>query len=627
MKKLVLFIFTIISLSRALFAQDGSQTVVDSLRQELEIVNTDSGKVKILIALSKQYIYLNTDEGIRYGKQALELAEQLSLPEYIANANSVIGSNYVNKADYSSGLTYEYKALEQFENLGDSAKQAVMLRNIAIAHHRSKNFKDALIYHGKAIAFYSALRDSSGVAAVYGNIANTYNRLGEKDSVLEYNMKAKNLYESMGDGIGTARIIGNVANFYAEEGEYGKAMVFYFDALRRETAMKNEHGIIRNLGNIGETYFDIARDSTGTITADSLIPVGKSANLNKAIEYLEAAISGSRRIQHTDYYLAYGEVLSDAYLFAGRTDDAFTLYKEYIAIRDSVYDVDKYNELTRTRLDYEYGKREDSLTFQKQIADVKLSEEKKSRSREQAFWIAGIILVLVFSAFLFNRWRVTQKQKVEIEIEKQRSEELLLNILPEETARELKEKGKSDARLMEHVTVLFTDFKGFTQYAEHLSPQELVAEINECFSAFDRIMEKYGVEKIKTIGDAYMAAGGLPTSNATHATDVINAALEIRKFMHDWASLKDDSGQQFFEIRIGIHTGPVVAGIVGIKKFQYDIWGDTVNIASRMESSGEAGMINISQTTYELVKDKFKCVPRGKIEAKNKGELEMYFVE
>jgi class 3 adenylate cyclase len=318
--------------------------------------------------------------------------------------------------------------------------------------------------------------------------------------------------------------------------------------------------------------------------------------------------------------------LSEAYFLAGRTNEALALYKEYIGVRDSVYDVEKYNELTSRRLDYEYGKREDSITFQQQLADVKLVEEKKARSREQVFYIAGIILVIVFAGFMFNRWRVTQRQKVIIEIEKQRSEDLLLNILPAETAQELKEKGSSDARLIDQVTVLFTDFKGFTQLAEQLSPQELVGEINECFSEFDLIMEKFGVEKIKTIGDAYMAAGGLPTPNKTNAVDVVGAAIQLNKFMRTWAEEKQQQGKPYFEIRIGIHTGPIVAGIVGIKKFQYDIWGDTVNIASRMESSGEAGRINISETTYELVKEKFSCTSRGKIQAKNKGEMEMYFV-
>jgi class 3 adenylate cyclase len=220
-----------------------------------------------------------------------------------------------------------------------------------------------------------------------------------------------------------------------------------------------------------------------------------------------------------------------------------------------------------------------------------------------------------------------QERTKELRLEKQKSDDLLLNILPEEVANELKEKGSADAKQFEMVTVMFTDFKGFTQISEKLSPSQLVEEIHICFKAFDAIIAKHNIEKIKTIGDAYMCAGGLPVSNETHAVDVVKAAIEIRQFMQEHLAQRKLANQEVFEIRIGIHTGPVVAGIVGIRKFAYDIWGDTVNVASRLESSGEAGKINISGGTYEYVKDKFVCTHRGKIEAKNKGQIDMYFVE
>jgi class 3 adenylate cyclase len=208
-----------------------------------------------------------------------------------------------------------------------------------------------------------------------------------------------------------------------------------------------------------------------------------------------------------------------------------------------------------------------------------------------------------------------------------RSEALLLNILPAVIAKELKEKGKVEARQFRDVTVMFTDFKNFTLISEKLSPAELVAEVDELFKAFDTIISRYNLEKIKTIGDSYMCAGGLPVPSSTHALDVIHAAQEILQYMKRHLRKKTEEGGEQFEIRIGIHSGPVVAGVVGDRKFAYDIWGDTVNLASRMESSGETGRINISGTTYELVKDQVQCVYRGKIEAKNKGEVDMFFVE
>ena len=235
-------------------------------------------------------------------------------------------------------------------------------------------------------------------------------------------------------------------------------------------------------------------------------------------------------------------------------------------------------------------------------------------------FMGGCSLLLIFSVVFFV-------QRNKIKKGKKMSDELLLNILPSSIAEELKSKGNAESKLIDDVTVLFTDFKGFTQLSEQFTPQELVAEINECFSAFDQIMTKHNVEKIKTIGDSYMAAGGLPTSNKTHAQDVIHAALEIQQFMAGYKKAREEAGKLFFEIRIGIHSGPVVAGIVGIRKFAYDIWGDTVNTASRMESSGEVGKVNVSESTYNLTQDVFSFTYRGKIEAKGKGEISMYFAE
>ena len=264
-----------------------------------------------------------------------------------------------------------------------------------------------------------------------------------------------------------------------------------------------------------------------------------------------------------------------------------------------------------------------------ELANINEINEKKEEIAQKTLdrqilvrniFIGGFALLMIFSGVFFI-------QRNKIKKGKKLSDELLLNILPHSIAEELKSKGNAESKLIDEVTVLFTDFKGFTQLSEQFTPQELVAEINECFSAFDQIMITHNVEKIKTIGDAYMAAGGLPTSNKTHAEDVIQAALEIQQYMADYTKARKEAGKLFFEIRIGVHSGPVVAGIVGIKKFAYDIWGDTVNTASRMESSGEVGKVNVSESTYTLTQDKFNFTYRGKIAAKGKGEISMYFVE
>lgn len=214
-----------------------------------------------------------------------------------------------------------------------------------------------------------------------------------------------------------------------------------------------------------------------------------------------------------------------------------------------------------------------------------------------------------------------------INVQKQEIEDLLLNILPPETAEELKKFGKAIPRKYESATVMFADIHNFTKMGELLTPELLVDELDKCFRAFDAIVEQYDIEKIKTVGDAYLCVGGLPTTTNGHPERVVYAAIAMQQYMENYRNEKQVSGGVGFSIRIGIHSGPVVAGVVGAKKFAYDIWGDTVNTAARMESSSEVNKINISQTTYEFVKDKFKCQYRGKIEAKNKGEIDMYYVE
>ena len=225
------------------------------------------------------------------------------------------------------------------------------------------------------------------------------------------------------------------------------------------------------------------------------------------------------------------------------------------------------------------------------------------------------------------RTKEIEKQKEIIEAAKLQSDSLLLNILPGEIADELKKFGKSYARKHDQVSVLFADIKGFTSIAEKLTPVKLVTQLDEVFGAFDNIIAKHGMEKIKTIGDAYMCACGLPLADNENAIKSVNAALDMQQFIKEFGAANKIQNLPVFEIRIGIHTGPIVAGVVGLKKFAYDIWGDAVNLASQMEQHSEPGKVNISGETYSLVKNYFNCTYRGKIETKSKGEVDMYFVD
>jgi len=370
-------------------------------------------------------------------------------------------------------------------------------------------------------------------------------------------------------------------------------MALFERSLEIREELGDNTGIANSLNNMGKTYYSLgdypaARKALQTALKTSLTH-------NVLLEKRNAA-----------------EMLWRIFKLENRHKDALDMHEIYVEARDSMLGEDVKRETYKKEYLFKYQKQSltDSLNYVRKEAVL---SEKNEKQKLRIGAMAAILILLAGTSLAIYKG-------------KKRSDELLLNILPYETAQELKQKGTAEAKLINNVTVLFTDFKGFTEISENIGAKELVYDLNFCFSEFDRIMEKYGIEKIKTIGDAYMAACGLPMEDPEHAEKVVRAAFEIRDFVEEGKRKKLEQGLPFFEVRIGIHSGPVVAGIVGIKKFQYDIWGDTVNIASRMESTSEVGMVNISEPTYRLVKDEFSFKHRGEIEAKGKGKIKMYFV-
>jgi adenylate cyclase len=286
-----------------------------------------------------------------------------------------------------------------------------------------------------------------------------------------------------------------------------------------------------------------------------------------------------------------------------------------------------------------------SLFVRYRDTNGKINEVTSFTFRVRPIWYSSLLATILYLVMIvliiwalydqlnlrFARKQYSLEQIINIRtedliIEKEKTEALLENVLPKNTAEEIMSKGKASKIKYNFVTVLFSDIQGFTKIAEEMNPEVLIDELDRFFFSFDSVVEKYGIEKIKTIGDAYMCAGGIPEKNRTNPVEVILAALEMKAYMKRLKETSLLEGMKYWDIRIGVHTGTVVAGVVGHKKLSYDIWGDTVNTASRMESSGEAGKINISGTTYEFVKEFFSCEYRGKMPVKYKGELEMYFV-
>nr|MBP7585029.1 adenylate/guanylate cyclase domain-containing protein [Spirochaetota bacterium] len=239
--------------------------------------------------------------------------------------------------------------------------------------------------------------------------------------------------------------------------------------------------------------------------------------------------------------------------------------------------------------------------------------------------ISGMMVSLIVMSYYF--YKQTSYAEINLEKEKKKSDLLLLNVLPAEVADELKRAGVSKPSRIENVTVLFADFHGFHALAEYMTPEELIDELDLCFTKFDKIIERHGLEKLKTMGHAYMCAAGVPRGNRSAAADCVEAAMEMLAFMKEMKRDKTANGEKYWDVRIGMNTGPVVAGVIGNRKFVYDIWGDTVNVASRMLTTGLPGKINISRSTYSAVRQHYACRFRGKVRAKNKGRLDQFYVQ
>lgn len=348
----------------------------------------------------------------------------------------------------------------------------------------------------------------------------------------------------------------------------------------------------------------------------------------EAIDKYERAYELASSVSYYHFMLQASNHLHDLYSQQSNFQKAYQYSMLNKHLEDSLDLMARKDELIVMEFSKEMEK--DSLLREQERLETEAEHKKEVAAKKRQTTTVGIVslFILVLAGALFSRLRYMRRSKAELQTEKDRSDRLLLNILPQDIADELKQKGKAEAKKFENVSILFTDFKDFTQASEAMPAIDLVSEINEYFKLFDQITKEYQVEKIKTIGDAYMAAGGIPRTYTDSVKRTVLAGIEMQSQMGVLNESRRKSGKHFFRMRMGIHTGPVVAGIVGDRKFQYDIWGDSVNVAARMEQAGEVGKVNISGATYEIIKDEpeFTFESRGKIKAKNKGEVEMYFV-
>jgi len=639
MKKLMPLLFFCISslmlLSGGrLFAQKQGQELIDSLHKKLSVSKEDIGRVNILDALVGALLWSNPDSAMRYAKMQLQLAEKIGCDTCRSQALVRISDVYAHLGDYTQALNEATHAIE----VAASTKDKFWIGNAYIAYalvcSQQGNYAKAIEYYylalKKAEELNGKLANTKQLKSnAYSGIGNVYQCQHNEEEALKNYFVGLKIDSELNHQISIAGCYNNIANIFTDQHKYTQAIFYYNRALKINKETLNKQWEAFNYCNIGLVYttlgnyqealrnFNEAIKTGGEIkdkisVAGGLTGAGgiyiKLKKYPEARILLDKALILSKETGNTDNIKEAYEQLAILDSAVGNWKSAFENRKQFIIYRDSIVNQDNIQKLTQNQMQYEFDKK-----------DVISREEAKQQRNIRNMSFAGMGVLLLFTLVVVRQRNTVRKGK-------KRSDELLLNILPAETAEELKATGTAKAKDFEMVTVMFTDFRNFSVLSKQMNAQQLVNEINYCYSAFDNIIGKYGIEKIKTIGDSYMCAGGLPVPNKTHAVDVVAAALEMRDFMLEERRKREAEGRLFFEIKIGIHTGPVVAGIVGIKKFAYDIWGDTVNLASRMESADEAGKINISEATYELVKDKFKCEYRGEIEAKNKGKLKMYFI-
>ncbi len=515
-----------------------------------------------------------------------------------ASVRNNLGIVYKLQGRYASALDSYFHCLEIWETLGEQKRKGTVLLNIGNIFYQQGEYEQALDYYIRSRKIKEANQDQSGVANTLINIGGVYFKQKAYDQALESYVQALEIKKQLGDRTGMTTLLANIGWVYSIRKEYATALTYYEQSSQLAESLGNALGIAEGLYNSGAIYLVQGKLAQALASAQEANTIAEEAG----------AINLKLRTTNLLYRV---------HRQMGNMARALPEYEEYIELRDSLNS--RKNQQALIRYEYQKQALADSIAFAKEteIKDLQIAEHEAALGQQRIVLGAVILGLGLIGALAFSIFRG-----------KKRSDELLLNILPAETAAELKATGTAAAKEYENVSILFSDFKGFTQLSTQLTAAELVSEIDTCFKAFDQIITTYGLEKIKTIGDAYMAAGGLPDPMSASTRDVVKAGLAMQQFIAQRKSERGAAGLPFFEMRVGIHTGPVIAGVVGVKKFQYDVWGDTVNTASRMESSGEVGQVNISASTYELVQDEpgLAFTSRGAIEAKGKGMMEMYFV-
>lgn len=625
------------------FGQNGKS--VEELKRLVAEQSNDSTKVNTLLDIASQLYGPQPDSSIVYSRKAIALATEINFKKGLAYAHKNMGLGYYMKGEFLDVLRHWEMSLSIFEDIYDENGISNLLSNLGAVYQTKGDDPTALDYFIRSAKIAEKIQDSTRLGTVYLNMGSVYsNEETTYDDALESFNKSMTIFSSMGydEGVGTVAI--NIADLHIRNGKPQDALPHLNDALKAYTRSGGSLSYTYNL--LGKAYKDLKRygrakeyqlkaieeadrNDAKLEKTKALISLGDVLIEQKAyVEAVDNLKEGLKLTEVTGVYRdrkdAY-EGLSKAYSGMKDFKNAYNYQQLFTSISDTIRN-DSYEEsIGEIRFQYDLENKEREILLLNVDNELKQTQiESTTASKRLLYALAALLLAMVGGGF--SRYRFIQKSNARLAEERNKSESILLNILPKETAEELKEHGSIKAKFFKEVTVLFTDFKQFSVVAEGIPAEHLVQSLDYFFKKFDIITEKHNLEKIKTIGDAYMCAGGLPTENKTHAENALSAALEILEFVKDTQD-NPPKGIYPFETRIGINTGPVVAGVVGTKKFQYDLWGNTVNIAARMESNSESGKINISENTYQHLKDKHHFTYRGVIKAKNEKLLKMYYAE
>lgn len=515
--------------------------------------------------------------------------------QVLGDACRAWGRHYADLESPNLAVPYFLKAIDFFQRAGDQTGLMKTNINLGFMYFNLNELELAVKHTEAALQLSGSNNDLQTRAIILANLGSMYEHTpGQIEKAVACHTEALTLSRQLNDTIGMMGAYNNLGVLHERAGRTAPAAAHYLAALDLSYALRDSMEICRILSNLASLEI-------------------RSGQPKPALRYLEQSNVYCQQ-SYLNLQIYRHKLLASAYKLSGRFQEAYSEMSIAAELNDSLYVIDRSKAIHELTIEYETEKKEQQIAMLEMEQELQKKAINQQNILQKILW-GGLATLGCFAAiFFFQRNRISN--------EKARSENLLRNILPADVAEELKTTGHSNARQYAHCTVLFTDFVNFTEHAERMSPQALVDELHTCFKAFDQIVEMQGLEKIKTIGDAYLAVCGLPVARRDHAERACQAALLIHQFVQNRLQ---EGGH--FQIRIGLHSGPVIAGIVGVNKYAFDIWGDTVNTAARMEQHSEAGKINISSATFEQIKGRFRTTHRGKVAVKNKGAVDMYFLE